>query len=88
MHTHDDQKGHGLKMMWMMLICCLASVLLLTGGLEIFKSIGYSWIGIGLVGVALAYYVIRIRHRHNGDNAAGLNTENQEKSENHSNCCH
>lgn len=72
----------------MMVICCLLPVVVLFGGIEFFKSMGYSWIGVGLVGVFLLVYLFRMlrtRHDHNSDNQ---NIDNQKNKENHNNCCH
>ncbi|OHA02129.1 MAG: hypothetical protein A3C12_02800 [Candidatus Sungbacteria bacterium RIFCSPHIGHO2_02_FULL_49_20] len=56
--------------MLMMLVCCLVPAILLLGGTAFFKSIGYGWIGIGLVAVFLAIHfrtLLCSRHKHGPD---------------------
>jgi len=80
MHNHngDDNNGHK-SMMWMMVVCCLLPVIVLFGGTAFFKSIGYNWIGIGLVAVFIVVHfgrMWRTRHGHNNGD-----------KKNHDNCC-
>jgi len=80
MHNHngDDNNGHK-SMMWMMVVCCLLPVVILLGGTAFFKSIGYNWIGIGLVAIFLMIHfgrMRRVRHSHNN-----------EDKKSHDNCC-
>ncbi|MEK7063037.1 MAG: hypothetical protein AAB946_03325 [Patescibacteria group bacterium] len=65
MHNHnnhsDNKDGEHKGMMWMMALCCLLPAVFLFGGLEFFKSIGYNWVGLGLIGLLLLIYFGRNR---------------------------
>ncbi|MFA6405022.1 MAG: hypothetical protein WCW03_03420, partial [Candidatus Paceibacterota bacterium] len=60
----------------------------LSGGIEFFKYIGYSWIGIGLVSVFILVYLFRMWRTKHDHNLNSQNIENQKDKEDHNNCCH
>jgi len=97
MHTHDDQKGHGFKMMWMMLICCALPLVLIfltgAGG----KALGApAWIMVGVVAamVVAHFFMMGRSHKHSDGEQSGADGEGENKdsknSKTHSShgCCH
>ncbi len=87
MHDHNKNSGHK-GMMWMMIICCLLPVIVLFGGIEFFKSIGYSWIGIALVGIFILMYLFRMWRTNQDHNSNSQNVDNEKNKDSHNNCCH
>ena len=97
MHTHDDQKGHGFKMMWMMLICCALPLVLIfltgAGG----KALGApAWIMVGVVAaMVVAHFFMMGKSRKHSDEGHGIvetgdvNADNKDGTTHSSHgCCH
>ena len=92
MHNHNDKDGNW--MMWVMMICCVAPLLLLVlfgfGG----KALGApTWIILG--GVALmviAHFLMMGRsHKHSDEEQSATDKKDENRDgKNHSdhNCCH
>ena len=88
MHDHNNDNNGHKSMMWMMLICCLLPVIVLFGGLEFFRSIGYNWLGLGLIGIIVIIHFSKMWLKNRGHNLNNQDMENYDNKKGHDNCCH
>ena len=100
MHNHNSEKGHDSKMMWMMVICCVAPILFITLLGSGVATVGVSkWVIFGGIAVlVIVHFFIMGRSRKCCSNKpeiidakdAGKDTkdENSDKTDSSKGCCH
>lgn len=75
-------------MMWMMLLCCLVPIVLLLSCTAFFRSVGYGWIGVLLIGGFAAFRLIPNLFGTHNDPKPEDKEKDDKNSTNHKSCCH
>lgn len=88
MHEHNNNSNDNNGHKGMMFICCLVPVVLLLGGTTFFKSIGYGWLGVVLIGGFIVFHLVRNLFKKRDNPKTETHEKDVRDSTNHKSCCH